>query len=242
MPGQQKQLRLPMDASVGVADRQWVRHAGVEAASNRLALWLVHGGCLRLSSETPAGKSHLLRLIANEWPQCGLLTITDAMAKAAGWRLVQQWVGELNSKAMWLLDVQAGPLPASIAYAIFHCLERARDMQRPLVISWRGDATSCPPELSSRLNAMEMVTLTPPTSDEDLLAIMKSCSSRLQWEVREQMLQSMLVYLPRRLDLLLEALAELEALSFEQQQKPSGAWLKQQLTRIAGSLQKPLFA
>ena len=230
-----------MDASTGYEYREWVRHAGVETACNRLALWMVHGGCLWLNSETPAGKSHLLRVIASEHPQCGLLNVSTQAAGGAGWRLVQQWMGELSSRAMWLLDVPAGSMSASVAYAIFHCIERARDQQRPLVIAWRGDAALCPPELGSRLNAMDMVVMNPPAADDELLALLKSSTGYLQWEVREQVLQSMLVYLPRRLDVLLPALQELEALSFEQQQKPAGAWLKQQLLRIAGELQSPLF-
>jgi len=230
-----------MDASTSYEYREWVRHAGVEAACNRLALWMVHGGCLWLNSESPAGKSHLLRMVADEHPQCGLLNVATAAADEVGWRLVQQWMGELSGRAMWLLDVQAGPIPAPAAYAIFHCLERARDQQRSLVIAWRGDLSACPPELNSRLCAMDMVAMAPPASDGELLALLKASTSQLQWDIREQVLHSMLVYLPRRLDVLLPALKELEALSFEQQQKPAGAWLKQQLLRIAGNLQSPLF-
>lgn len=236
----QKQLRLPMDVATNYEYRQWVRHTGVETACNRLALWMVHGGCLWLNSEMPAGKSHLLRMIAAEHPQCGLLNI-ESKPGGAGWRLVQQWVGELGGRAKWLLDVQAGPMPASVAYAIFHCLERARDQQRPLAIAWRGEPSSCPPELSSRLSAMEVVTMAPPAGDEELLALLKASTGHLQWDIREQVLRSMLVYLPRRLDVLLPALRELEKLSFEQQQRPAGAWLKKQLIRIAAELQTPLF-
>lgn len=238
----QKQLRLPMGASTNYEYREWVRHAGVETACNRLALWMVHGGCLWLNSESPAGKSHLLRMVASEHRQCGLLDVATSVAEGAGWRLVQKWMGELGSRALWLLDVQAGPMPAPVAYAIFHCLERARDQQRPLVIAWRGEAASCPPELGSRLNAMDVVTMAPPAGDGELLALLKASTSQLQWDVREQVLHSMLVYLPRRLDVLLPALHELEALSFEQRQKPAGAWLKQQLLRIANELQSPLFS
>ena len=222
-----------MDASIDPDGREWLRHAGVEAACNRLALWMVHGGSLWLSSESPAGKSHLLSTIAADHPQCGLLEIAGTSAKEAGWRLVQQWVSGLGNRAMWLLDVQAGPLPASVAYAIFHCLERARDMQRPLVIAWRGDASASPPELSSRLGAMDKVIMKPPARDDELLLLLKAGTSWLQWDIREEVLRAMLVYLPRRLDVLLPALKQLEALSFEQRQKPAGAWLKQQLIRMA---------
>lgn len=222
-----------MDVSIDHEERRWVRHAGVEAACNRLALWMVHGGSLWLSSDSPAGKSHLLRIVAGEHPQCGLLNVVDASARGAGWHHVQRWMGELGNRAMWLLDVPAGPLPASIAYAIFHCLERARDMQRPLVIAWRGELSTCPPELSSRLRAMDKVVMNPPARDDELLVLLKAGTSWLQWDIREEVLRSMLVYLPRRLDVLLPALKQLEALSFEQKQKPAGAWLKQQLLRMA---------
>ena len=49
----------------------WVRHAGVEAATNRLALWLVHGGRLWLTSDEVAGKSHLLSLLAAAYSLIG---------------------------------------------------------------------------------------------------------------------------------------------------------------------------
>ena len=230
---EQKQLRLPMDAFAGYEAGEWIRHDGVEEACNRLALWTVHGGNLWLSSESPAGKSHLLRMLASEYRQCGLLNIDGSIAHGAGWRLVQQWVGELNSRAMWLLDLPPGTLPTPVAYAVFHCLERARDMQRPLVLAWRGDLSSCPPELSSRLGAMDRVSMAPPKHDEDLLALLKAGASWLQWDIREQVLCSMLVYLPRRLDVLIPALRRLERLSFEQRQKPAGSWLKQQLIGMA---------
>lgn len=233
MPANHSQLRLHLEIPANCTYGDWLRHAGVEDACNRMALWSVHGGRLWLKSELPAGKSHLLQTIAHDHAQCALLKINTDIARGAAWRQVQQWMKKLESHAMWILDVQAGALPLPVAHALFHCLERARDLQRPLVIAWRGNVDGCPPELASRLRAMDAVMLAPPSEDSDLLALLRASASHMQWDIREQALQSMLTYLPRRLDILLAALRELESLSFEQKHKPGPAWLKQQLIRIA---------
>jgi len=227
------QLRLQLEIPANYNYGHWLRHAGVEEACNRMALWSVHGGCLWLQSALPAGKSHLLQTIAHDHPQCALLKINTDMARGAAWDQVQQWMQKLKAHAMWMLDVQAGALPLPVAHALFHALERARDLQRPLVIAWRGNVDDCPPELASRLRAMDTAILAPPAQDNDLLALLRAGASHMQWDIREQVLQSMLTYLPRRLDVLLAALQELEFLSFEQKHKPGPAWLKQQLIRIA---------
>ena len=227
------QLRLQLAIPASDYSGNWLRHAGVEDACNRMALWSVHGGHLWLKSELPAGKSHLLQTINHDHSQCALLKINTDTARGAAWYQVQQWVQKLETHAMWMLDVQAGTLPLPVAHALFHALERARDLQRPLVIAWRGNVDDCPPELASRLRAMDTVLLSPPAQDDDLLALLSASASHMQWDIREQALQSMLTYLPRRLDILLAALRELESLSFEQKHKPGPAWLKQQLIRIA---------
>jgi chromosomal replication initiation ATPase DnaA len=234
------QLRLQLEIPVSCIYGEWLRHAGVEDACNRMALWSVHGGHLWLKSELPAGKSHLLQTIAHDHAQCARLKINTDMAKGAAWHQVQQWMRKLEAHAMWMLDVQAGVLPLPVAHALFHSLERARDLQRPLVIAWRGNVDDCPPELASRLRAMDTVMLVPPAEDNELLALLRAGASHMQWNIREQVLQSMLTYLPRRLDILLAALRELESLSFEQKQKPGPAWLKQQLIRIASESQSGL--
>ncbi len=220
----------------------WVRHAGVEDGCNRLALWSVHGGTIWLVSDAAAGKSHLLRTFSTDLPSVGMLNVigdsdTDS---CNSWLLAQQWMEMLESHSRWLIDMPAGDLPRSVALALFHILERARDLQRPVVIAWRGQVDDLPPELSSRLLAMEKIDLAPPADDETLLQVLRSSAGNLQWDIREQVLQAMLIYLPRQLDVLVPALKELEALSFEQKHKPGPAWVKQQLARIAGQLHPTL--
>lgn len=230
------QLRLQLTLPVSYDYYNWFRHEGVEDACNRLALWTVHGGRIWLSSESTAGKTHLLRTISADHPSIALLSINATQAQDASWALAQQWVKKLEPRSHWMIDVEAGDLPQAAALALFHCLERARDLQRPVIIAWRGNIELLPPELSSRLLAMESVKLSPPNDDDGLLQILGNSAGKLQWDIREQVLQSMLTYLPRQLDILIPALRELERLSFEQKHKPGPAWAKQQLTRIAEAL------
>jgi len=230
------QLQLPPVYDYGT----WIRHAGVEHACNRLALWSVHGGTIWLASEAAAGKSHLLRTFASEQAVVGLLDVTsDADTDNSG-QLAQQWEESLRHSGHWLIDVAAGSIPQPIAHALFHLLERARDLQYSVVIAWRGPVDDLPPELSSRLLAMEKIDMVAPADDDVLLRVLRSSAGDLQWDIREQVLQAMLVYLPRQLDVLVASLRVLEALSFEQKHKPGPAWVKQQLTRIAGQLHPSL--
>ncbi len=236
MPNQRHQLHLKLPLPANYDYQNWLRHAGVEAACNRLALWTVHGGRIWLSSDRVAGKSHLLHSMAAEHPGIGLLNIACDKEQGASWHLVQQWMKALEDRSFWMIDIQAGAMPQSVAHALFHCLERARDMQRPIVVAWRGDVMTLPPELSSRLLAMERVDLAPPHDDATLLQILDNNAGELQWDIRKQVMQSMLTYLPRDLDVLVSALRRLERLSFEQKQKPGPAWLKQQLVQISKEL------
>jgi len=235
MSGSKHQLRLQMNIPIQHDYGAWVRHAGVEDACNRLALWSVHGGRLWLSSEHAAGKSNLLGTLAAEYTNIARLEVVDH-GEADSWQLAQQWAKGMAEQSSWLIDVPAGAMSVALAHALFHLLERGRDQQCSVVIAWRGDAHSLPPELSSRLLAMEKVCMSPPASDTDLLHILRSSAGDLQWDIREQVLQSMLIYLPRQLDVLVAALKELETLSFEQKHKPGPAWVKQQLMRIAEAL------
>lgn len=237
MPDQTHQHRLKLPLPISYDYQSWLRHEGVETACNRLALWTVHGGRVWLSSDRVAGKSHLLRTVAAEHPGIGLLDITCREEQGTSWRIVQQWVKELEDRSFWMIDIQAGTMPQPVAHALFHCLERARDLQRPVVVAWRGDVMALPPELSSRLLAMEKIDLIPPHDDETLLQILGGSASELQWDIRKQVLQSMLTYLPRDLDILVAALQELEQLSLEQKKRPGAAWVKQQLIRITKELQ-----
>jgi len=229
------QLRLQMNIPDKHDYGTWLRHTGVEDACNRLALWSLHGGRLWLSSHSAAGKSHLLRTLASEHTNMALLNAVDD-GENNSWQLAQEWEKRMAKQSSWLIDVAAGNMSISLAHALFHLLERARDQQRAVVIAWRGATDRVPPELSSRLLAMEKVDMHAPPSDADLLQILRSSAGNLQWDIREQVLQAMLIYLPRQLDVLVAALKELEALSFEQKHKPGPAWVKQQLLRIAEGL------
>jgi len=231
----QDQLRLQLNLPVSYDYGTWVRHAGVESACNRLALWTVHGGQIWLNSDMPAGKTHLLRSLASEQGTIALLDVQAGDTSDTSWQLVDQWMKQLEGAALWMIDVPSGPMELPLAHALFHCLERARDLQRPVVIAWRGDIEQLPPELSSRLRAMDHVMLEIPAHDDEMLMILRSGVSTLQWDIREQVLQAMLTYLPRELDVLMPALKELEQLSFEQKHKPGAAWVKQQLIRIANA-------
>jgi len=230
------QLQLPPVYDYGT----WIRHAGVEQACNRLALWSVHGGTIWLASEAAAGKSHLLRTFASDQLTIGLLDVPMDADTGNSAQLAQQWVELLQHSSHWLIDVTAGSIPQSIAHALFHLLERARDLQRSVVIAWRGSVGDLPPELSSRLLAMEKIDMVAPADDDVLLRVLRSSAGDLQWDIREQVLQAMLIYLPRQLDVLVASLRVLESLSFEQKHKPGPAWVKQQLTRIAGQLHTSL--
>jgi len=229
----QHQLRLQMDIPTNHDYGTWLRHAGVEDACNRLALWSVHGGRVWLTSELTAGKSHLLRTFAMEHTTTAMLDVAADVSHGNSWQLAQQWEQQLAGQRSWLINVAEGNMPIAVAHALFHLIERGRDQQQPVVIAWRGDTNSLPPELSSRLLAMEKVTMSPPADDEALLQILRSSAGLLQWDIREQVLQAMLTYLPRQLDVLVAALQTLESLSFEQKHKPGAAWVKQQLIRIA---------
>jgi len=229
------QLRLQMDIPTTHDYGTWLRHAGVEDACNRLALWSVHGGRLWLTSELAAGKSHLLRTFAMQHTTTAMLDVAGEINHGNSWQLAQQWEQQLAGQRSWLIDVTSEKMPIAVAHALFHLIERGRDQQRPVVIAWRGDISSLPPELSSRLLAMEKVTMSPPATDDELLQILRSSAGLLQWNIREQVLQAMLTYLPRQLDVLVAALQTLERLSFEQKHKPGAAWVKQQLIRMADS-------
>ena len=210
MQQQQLQLQIPPSYDYG----RWVRHSGAEAASNRLATWLVYGGRLWLTSEAPAGKTHLLHSMHSEYPHLGWLTIGAADAAASPYHLVREWARQLGDSAFWLLDVSAGDLPRSTALALFHLMERAREAERHLLLGWRSGAESnMPPELSSRLKTLERVEISSPQRDEELLAVLRSRAADMQWDVADGVLEAMLKYLPRTLSAQLAALQSLETLS-----------------------------
>lgn len=210
-------------------DDDWVRHAGVEDACNRLALWLVHGGRLWLTSEEVAGKSHLLSLLAASHPQLGLVAVhPDAPGHAL--QLVRGWLVQLETKAFWAVDVPPGPLNQAYAFALFHLLERAREMRRPIVLAWRS-AGPVPPELDSRLKGMERVEMQAPRGDEALRQVMRAVVASLQWQIPDAVLDVLLMHLPRRLDALPRMLHSLEADSLQHGKRLTPAWVRKWLER-----------
>ncbi len=220
-------LHLPPSYEYG----NWVRHTGIETAHNRLALWLVHGGRLWLTSDTPAGKTHLLYALAKEHVQIGLVTPDPEAAHAL--LQVQTWLRQLSGCVYWVIDIAAGPIPQSTAIALFHLLERAREMNRHLVIAWRNeDLTALPPELASRLTAMERISMYPPENDHDLISVLKSVTDVRQWTVDDATLQFILTHLPRHLHEIIHALQELENSSLAERKRLTRAWASKQIKNI----------
>ena len=205
----------------------WVRHIFAEPASNRLALWLVHGGMLWLNSEQTSGKSHLLQAIAAEHPHLGVVMPQQRLAALVQ---VQRWLQCLEHKALWAVDVPAGAATTAMGFALFHLIERAKQQNRPLLIVWRcsNDALH-PPELASRMRMLEQVSMPAPESDEVLREILQSVAQSLHWQVPEAVLDMMLVHLPRDLATQVKALKKLEQASFAQQKKITTRWAKQML-------------
>jgi len=237
-----RQQRLGLYVPPSYDYGRWQRHAGVEDACNRVALWQVHGGRIWLTSEAAAGKTHLLHALQQEHPQTGLLCISAAEPGHA-FGQVQRWLAMLEPMAFWAVDVAAGPLPPATGLALFHLLERARDMQRPLIVAWRcPQQHMAPPELASRLKSMERIELAPPHSDADLRRVARSVAASLQWDVKEEVLDVLLAHLPRQLDVQLAALKRLEAASMERgRRRISQAWTRQQIEQLLDESPSGLF-
>jgi len=227
---QQQRLDLSIPPQYDYGD--WVRHPGVELACNRLALWLVQGGRLWLRSTSVAGKTHLLRALQQEHPCMGIIQVNRQMTSSS-LQQVDAWVRQLESKAFWAADVQAGNLSQSAGHALFHWLERARDMNRPVLVAWRcGSNDFEPPELRTRLNAMEQIETLPPGSDEDLLSVLHSFALSMQWQIPEGSLETLIRYLPRELEIQLEALRWLdEQHAVAGRNRLTKSWIMEQLAR-----------
>ncbi|MES0370939.1 MAG: hypothetical protein ABUK11_01550 [Mariprofundaceae bacterium] len=224
MHQQRLNYKIPVNYEYG----RWVRHAGVEHACSRIALWLVQGGTLWLGSEGIAGKTHFLHAIKQEHPHVGLVVLGDRQEPAV--RLVQNWVEELEPYAYWIVDLAAGAVNRSQGLALFHLIERAREMNRPLLISWRCDEGDlAPAELSSRMRMMERASMDSPKTDRDLRAVMYAVAEGLQWQVKESVLSLMLEQLPRNLTEQIAALTQLESASLEERQRITQAWAKKKL-------------
>lgn len=205
----------------------WVRHAGVEDAYNRLALWLVNGGRLWLASEDVSGKSHFLQALQQEHPRMGMVSPQPGLAAL---KQVDRWLAELKAHAYWVVDMPAGAAPAATGTALFHLIERAREMNRAILVAWRcSNEALAPPELASRLRMFERVEMQAPQDDAALQAVLRSAAHVLHWDVPEQIVRLMLTHLPRRLDIQIDALRQLEAASLEERARITQAWAKQVL-------------
>jgi len=220
-------LRLSPNYEYG----DWVRHTGIETAHNRLALWLVHGGRLWLTSKTPAGKTHLLHALAREHAQIGM--VAHGSETAHSLRQVQAWLKQLSGCVYWIIDVDAGAMPQNTALALFHLLERAREMNRHIVIAWRHkDLTGLPPELASRLTAMERINMNPPENDHDLITVLKSVADARQWTVDDATLQFMMTHMPRHLHAMIHALEKLEKSSLAERKRLTRVWASKQIKNM----------
>jgi len=228
-----RQQRLDLSIPPHYDYGDWIRHPGVEQACSRLALWLVQGGRLWLRSADVAGKTHLLEALRREHPYMGMVHVRNE-AGFSSLQLVAQWVRQLEGTSFWVADVPAGPLHQAAGHALFHWLERARDMNRPVLIAWRCAQTElAPPELRSRLNAMEHVDMAGPTSDAERLAILYSVASSKQWQIPEGTLEVMLRFLPRDLESLLKALQHLdEQHAAGSRKRVSRTWVTEQLEQM----------
>lgn len=208
---------------------EWVRHSGVSEAQNRLALWLVHGGSLWIDSTEAAGKTHLFHALGQEHRHVGLIAVSND-ASGPAMIVMRQWLVHLQNKAWWMVDVPAGGLDAVVGVALFHLIERAREMHRPLAIAWRCATDElAPPELASRLRAMQRQGMVPPQSDAELGAVMRSIAASRQWHIGEGVVDMLLTHLPRSLSLLIEVLDFLEARSLAERKRMHAGWVRSQL-------------
>lgn len=224
MQQQRLQLQIPPRPDYG----RWVRHAGVEEACNRLALWLVRGGMLWLTSDEKAGKSHFVQALQKEHPHIGLVRISAGQLPA--FRQTQQWIEALAGAAYWIVDTAAGAFSRAQGIALFHLIERAREMSRPLLIVWRDSGQAdIPPELMSRLRMMEQVRMAAPLSDADLLAVLRSIADEMQWQVKESILNLLIKELPRDLKSQIYALEKLESGSLKLPHQITQEWARQHL-------------
>jgi len=217
---------------------EWVRHSNIEPVHNRIALWLVHGGSIWLSSSEPSGKTHLLHALKQEHPFLGLICIKkdDHDSSMA---VVRKWMDQLVPFAFWMIDLPNGR-SFERGTALFHIIERARTMQRPLLISWRcPESELAPPELSSRLKGMERLDMQPPQTDDDLKAVLLSYTRAHQWKVDDAIIDLLLLRLPRELAGLIKGLEAMEMASLEEHRPFSRTWAREYLGRL--SQQEALF-
>ena len=222
---QQQRLQLPLPCIQD--EHAWVHHAGTSMACSRLSVWLIHGGTLWLKSHSPAGKSHLLHILKTEHPHLGVVHLDASLSNL---KQVDAWLKALDAYAHWAIDLPAGAITYAHAIAIFHLIERAKMMNRPLLISWRcKDKALATAELASRMRVMEQVEISPPEHEEDLSQVLQAVAKQLHWDIPQALLTVMLTHLPRDLETQIKALRHLEAASLSERARMSQAWAKQTL-------------
>ncbi|MDQ6954678.1 MAG: hypothetical protein Q9M20_04470 [Mariprofundaceae bacterium] len=225
MTSQQQRLLFTLPVTPGY--HTWVHHQGTADACTKLLIWLKSGGILWLKSDVPAGKSHLLRALFEEYPKMGSVKF---QVEQAALEQIAAWLERLEQYSYWSIDLPAGQLPRETAMALFHLIERAKIMGRPLLIVWRCfDNALHPAELASRMRMMERACIHPPESDDDLRCVLKAAAQQLCWDIPDQFLKVMLMHLPRDLDTQLSALHYLEAASQTERSRMTQAWARQKL-------------
>jgi hypothetical protein len=223
-----QQQRLKFNIPVSYTYGNWIRHSGVENGCSRIALWLVQGGALWLNSDEVVGKTHFLHALKREHPHVGLVVVDGG--QEASIRLVERWLKQLEPSACWMVDLPAGPVSRACGLALFHLIERAREMNRSLLISWRcGDDELAPAELGSRMRMMEQAVMLPPSSDQEMKSIIHSVAEELQWKVKESVISLMLSRLPRTVADQVDALKQLESAALEDRRRITQAWAKETL-------------
>ncbi|MDQ6967113.1 MAG: hypothetical protein Q9M14_00340 [Mariprofundaceae bacterium] len=221
----QQRLLFTLPATPGY--HTWVHHQGTTQACIRLSRWLNEGGILWLKSDTPAGKSHLVRALQEEYPQLARLQIQPSLPAL---QQIASWLETLENYDFWSVDLPAHSLPKHTATALFHLIERAKEKARPLLITWRcPDHELTPPELASRMRMIEQVYIKPPESDIDLHHVLKAAAQQLHWDMPDKLIKVMLTHLARDLDTQLSALKRLEAASQIERTRMTQAWARQKL-------------
>lgn len=218
------QQRLLFTLPITPGYHTWVHHQGTLTACTRLAVWLNEGGTLWLKSDDPAGKSHLLRALQEEYPQLARLQVQASLSSL---QQVASWLEVAENHDLWSIDLPAKSLPKHTATALFHLIEHAKEKARPLLIAWRcADHELTLPELASRMRMMEQVLITPPESDHDLHRVLKATAQQLHWDMPDKLIKVMLTHLARDLDSQLSALRHLESASQTERARMTQAWVR----------------
>jgi len=221
----QQRLHFTLPSTPGY--HTWVHHQGTMIACTRLATWLHEGGILWLKSDSPAGKSHLLQALEEEYPHLVKLKVQSSFQAL---QQVASWLEILEGHDFWSIDLPAHSLPKHSATALFHLIERAKAKNRPLLIAWRcNDHELTTPELASRMRMIEQVNITPPTNDDDLHSVLKAVAHQLHWDIPDKLIKIMLTHLPRDLDRQLSALRLLEKASQTERARMTQAWVLRKL-------------